>query len=41
MLDKDARHHEKELKDNKDLIEVFVVHPKSLTFFKKVQIMMI
>lgn len=35
MLNKDARHDQKELKDNKDQTEVFVVHPKSFIFFKK------
>ena len=35
MLNKDARHDQKELKYNKDQIEVFFAHPKSFIFFKK------
>jgi len=38
MLNKDARHDQKELKDNKDQIEVFVVHPKSFFFSKHLHV---
>ena len=34
MLNKDVRHDQKELKDNKDQTEVFVGHPKSFIFSK-------